>query len=182
VLRTDRQHRGEADRRVHGIAPADPVPEPEHVGRVDAELGHLRDVRRDRDEMPGHGLGIARALDKPGARALGLGHGLQLREGLGRNDEQCSPPGRDRGWASGQIRAIHRWNTNRNVRGAFTVVLERLVGQSPARGRSPDADVDDGRDPLAGVAGHAPLRTRAAKPAIGRARRGPEERRSPPST
>jgi hypothetical protein len=44
AIRADGEHRREADRRVHGIAPADPVPELEHVGRVDAELGHLRGI------------------------------------------------------------------------------------------------------------------------------------------
>ena len=69
VLGSDGQHGRETNRRVHGIAPADPVPELEHVGRVDTELGHLRGIRRDRDEVPSHGPGIAaEALEQPVAR------------------------------------------------------------------------------------------------------------------
>ena len=42
VVGADREHRREADRRIHRVAAADPVPEAEHVGGVDAELRHLR--------------------------------------------------------------------------------------------------------------------------------------------
>ena len=49
----DGDHRREPDRRVHRVAPADPVPEREHVGGVDAELRHLLGVGRDGDEMLG---------------------------------------------------------------------------------------------------------------------------------
>ena len=47
----DREHRREADRRVHRVAAADPVPEAEHVLRVDAEPRDLVGVRRDGDEV-----------------------------------------------------------------------------------------------------------------------------------
>ena len=40
LLRPDRHHRRQADGRVHRVAAADPVPEAEHVGGVDAELRH----------------------------------------------------------------------------------------------------------------------------------------------
>src|SRR5262249_17905631 len=36
VIRADRNHRRKADRRIHRIAPADPVPETEHVGCINA--------------------------------------------------------------------------------------------------------------------------------------------------
>ena len=39
-FRADRNHRGEPNRRVHRVAPTHPVPELEHVGRIDAELLH----------------------------------------------------------------------------------------------------------------------------------------------
>ena len=51
VLGADREHRREADRRVHRVAAADPVPEPEHVGGVDAELRDLGGVGRHGDEV-----------------------------------------------------------------------------------------------------------------------------------
>ena len=56
VLRADGQHRGKADGRIHRVTPADPVPESEHVGGVNAELRHFRGVGRNSHEMPGHGL------------------------------------------------------------------------------------------------------------------------------
>ena len=56
VVRADGEHGREADRRVHRVAAADPVPEAEHVGGVDAELGHLAGIGRDGDEVLGDGL------------------------------------------------------------------------------------------------------------------------------
>ena len=59
IIRADGQHRREADGRIHGVAPANPIPEPEHVGGIDAELRHFRRVRRDRDKMLGDRLFVA---------------------------------------------------------------------------------------------------------------------------
>jgi hypothetical protein len=39
VVGADGDHGAKADGGVHGVASADPVPEAEHVGGVDAELG-----------------------------------------------------------------------------------------------------------------------------------------------
>ena len=55
IVRADGDHGREPDRRIHRIAPADPVPEAEHIGRVDAELRHLLRIGRDSDEMLGDG-------------------------------------------------------------------------------------------------------------------------------
>ena len=41
IVGADRDHRREADGRIHRVTAADPVPEPEHVRRVDAELAHF---------------------------------------------------------------------------------------------------------------------------------------------
>ena len=49
--RTDRDDERGADGRVDGVAAADPVPEAERVGGVDAEVGDLVERRRDRDEV-----------------------------------------------------------------------------------------------------------------------------------
>ena len=38
IVRADGDHGGQADGGIHGVAAADPVPEAEHVGGVDAEL------------------------------------------------------------------------------------------------------------------------------------------------
>src|SRR5215472_252748 len=41
MVGTDGQHRGKANRRIHGVAPADPIPEFKHVGRIDPEFSYL---------------------------------------------------------------------------------------------------------------------------------------------
>ena len=53
ALGADGQHRRQADRRVHRVAPADPLPEAEHVVGVDPELRHLLGVGGDRHEVLG---------------------------------------------------------------------------------------------------------------------------------
>ena len=55
IVRADRDHGGEADRRVHRVAAAYPVPELEHIGGVDAELLHFFGIGRDGDKMFGYG-------------------------------------------------------------------------------------------------------------------------------
>ena len=60
-----------------------PVPEAEHIRRINAERGDLFRVSRNRHEMFCHRLGIsAKALEEPIASALRVGHGLERREGL----------------------------------------------------------------------------------------------------
>ena len=41
VVGADRDHRRQADGRIHRVTAADPVPEPKHVRRVDAEFAHF---------------------------------------------------------------------------------------------------------------------------------------------
>ena len=53
-LRSDRDHQREADRRVVGVAATNPVPELEHVDRVDPELPHFGGIRRERHEVLRH--------------------------------------------------------------------------------------------------------------------------------
>ena len=55
VFGADGDHGRQADRRIHRVAAADPVPEAEHVGGVDAELAHRLGVGRERDEVLGDG-------------------------------------------------------------------------------------------------------------------------------
>ena len=56
VIRADGHHRRKSDRRIHGVASADPIPEPEHVGGINAELGHFRRIGRYRNKMLGDRL------------------------------------------------------------------------------------------------------------------------------
>ena len=83
----DGDHEGEADGGGEGVAAADPIPETEHVGLVDAELLDLGGVGADGDEVRGDG-GLAEALDEPGAGGVGVGHRLLGGEGLGGDDEE----------------------------------------------------------------------------------------------
>ncbi len=70
VVRADGEHGGEADGRVHGVAAADPVPEAEHVGGVDAELGDFFGVGGDGDEVFGDGGLSSPSLSSAHSRAV----------------------------------------------------------------------------------------------------------------
>ena len=150
IVRPDGEHGREADGRIHGIAPADPIPEAEHVGRVDAELRHLLRVGGDGDEMlGGGGLLALEAGQQPVARGMRVGHGLERGEGLGGDDEQ----------RLGGIEIVHRLGEVGAVdigdeaegHGPLAVVLQRFVGHDGAEIRSADADIDDIADALAGM-------------------------------
>ena len=67
VLRPDRDHGGQPDGGQHRVTPADPVPETEHVGRIDAEVADLAGIGRDGDEMPGDSLFVAQGGQAPTA-------------------------------------------------------------------------------------------------------------------
>src|SRR5580704_14296889 len=51
VLWADGNHGRKADCRIHGIAPANPVPETKHVGGIDSELRHFCSIGGDRNKM-----------------------------------------------------------------------------------------------------------------------------------
>src|SRR5262249_51454029 len=44
IIRADRNHCRRPNARTQRIAPADPVPEPEHIGCINAELRHFRRI------------------------------------------------------------------------------------------------------------------------------------------
>ena len=151
VFRPDGQHRREADCGVHGIPPADPVPEPEHIGGVDAELGNPRGIRRNGREMLCHGLDVAaKTHEQPVTCTLSVGHRLQRREGLGRDDEQrfCRV---ELACRFHEIRAVDVGDKPER-QGAVAIVLERLVGHHGPQVRPADPDIDDVANALAGVA------------------------------
>ncbi len=84
AVRADGEHGRKADRRIHGVASANPVPEPEHILGIDPEPRYRFAIRRDRDEVPGHGLDIAaEARETPVPGASGVCHRFQGREGFG---------------------------------------------------------------------------------------------------
>ena len=54
---TDCDHEGQPDGGVHRVAPADPIPEAEHVVGVDPERCDLGGVGRHGNEVGCHGIG-----------------------------------------------------------------------------------------------------------------------------
>jgi len=161
VFRPDRDDIGQADCRVDRVAAADPVPEPEGVLRIDAELGNLLEVGRYGHEMPADGLGpgLVRVVDdatglqrvqQPVLGHPGVGHGLQGGEGLGRHDEQHGL-GVD---VMGGLVDVGRIDIadEAALEAGLLVGLERLVDHDGAQMGAADSDVDDGADRLAGDA------------------------------
>ena len=148
LLRTDVDHQRQPDRRVDRVAPADPVPEPEHVGGVDPELGHPLGVGRHGDEVIADGV-LAERVDQPTPRGAGVGQRLDRAERLGGDDEQrrrrieCLQRGVD----VGAVDVRHEV-------GAQARMPEG--GQRTRRHRRPevgaaDADVDDVGDAVVGA-------------------------------
>ena len=89
VVRTEGDHVGEADGGIHRIAAPYPIPEAEHVGGVDAELGDLLGICGDGDEVLGDGgLVTTQTGERPLAGRGGIGHCLQRGKGLGGNDKE----------------------------------------------------------------------------------------------
>src|SRR4030095_735375 len=88
VVWTDGEQRRQADGWVHRVAATDPIPEPEHVCRVDAEFAYLRRIGRDGDEMLRHCLGVTESPQSPVTGGVCVGHGFKGREGLRGEDEQ----------------------------------------------------------------------------------------------
>ena len=147
--RADGQHRGEADRRIHRVTAAHPVPEAEHVGRVDPEGGHLGGVGRDGHEVPGHRRGVTERGDRPGPGRASVGERLLGGEGLGRDDEQ-GLGGVEAVHGLGEVGAVH---VGDEPEGEFPVGVmpQRRVGHDRAEIRAANPDIDDCSDPLARV-------------------------------
>ena len=104
-LRSDGDHQRQPDRRVEAVAPADPVPEPEHVLGVDPELGDLVRVGRHGDEV------LARRHPSPSASTsqaravLRVGQGLDGGERLRATMNSVSAGSRSRS-ASADVGAV----------------------------------------------------------------------------
>ena len=153
VLHAQIDHDRQADRRPQRIAPANPIPELEHVGGIDAELAHPFGIGRNRDEVPRHCCLIAQFPHQPGTRGVGVGHGFLSGEGLGSNDEQ----GAFRvavGQHMADMGAIDIGDEV-HAQGRITIGFERLADHLRAKIGPPDTDVDHVADALAGMA--APL-------------------------
>ncbi len=88
AVHADSQRNGQSDCRPEGITPADPIPEAEHVLRIDTERDDPGFIGGHRDEVVGDRRLAAQGLHQPGPGAVGVRHGLHGREGLGGNHEQ----------------------------------------------------------------------------------------------
>ena len=149
LRRPDGEHQRQANRRVHRIAPADPVPEAEHVGWGDAELRDPLGVGRYGHEVPGHSALVAKLRHTPGTRCFGVGQCLQRGKGLRADDEQ----------RFGSIQTACRLDDVGGVdvrdelatQIALAVVLERFVPHHRPEVGAADADIDDVPDAFAGV-------------------------------
>ncbi len=59
IVAANGNHGRKPDRRIHRVASADPIPESEHVRRIDPELRHFLRICRNGNEMSGHTLWVA---------------------------------------------------------------------------------------------------------------------------
>jgi hypothetical protein len=167
VVGADCDHGREADRRFHGVAPADPIPEAEHIGGVDAKFAYSIGVGGNCDKVFGYGLLIAKGVDQPCAGTVGVGHGFEGCKGFGRDDEQGFS-GVEIAGCFGEVGAI---NVGDKAEGEFAlaVMAQGLVGHYWAKVGATNADIDDVADAFAGVA--EPL---AAADAVGEIAHGVE--------
>ncbi len=125
MIRPDRHHHRQPDRRTQRVPPTHPVPELEHVARIDPELAHRLRVRRHRHKVPRHRRRIPQRRQAPRPRRTRIRHRLFRREGLRRHNEQrlrrIQPP-----HALRKVCAIHIGNkAHRQV--ALAVRLQRFV-------------------------------------------------------
>jgi len=161
IVRAERNGQRRADGGVDGIAPADPVPEAEGVGRVDPEGRHLVEGCRHRNEMLADrvrvhalgavdGAGVAELAQQPFAGHPRVGEGLERREGLGGDDEQRG----GRVQVCGLLEHVRRVDVGDEaaLESVLHVRLERLVDHDRAEVGAADADVHDGLDLGAGNA------------------------------
>ena len=153
-----------ADRGVDRVAAADPVPEPERVGRVDAEVGHLVEGRRDRHEVLGHGRRrLASASIAPDARRASSSQALQSRALVSvssvpkvlLDDDEQRGLGLQVGQRGGRVGRVDVGDEPALQLGV-PVGGEGLVGHHRAEVGAADPDVHDRPDPLAGDPGPRP--------------------------
>ena len=158
VVAADREHQRETDCARERVASADPVPETEHILRVDTERGDFLRGRRNGDKvLRDGGLGVslleARLLrlgKEPVLRGERVGHRLLRREGLGRDDEQGLVR-LHRAERLGEVRRVDVGDEE-ELHVALRVGRERDVRHDGTEIGAADADVDDVLDALAGEA------------------------------
>ena len=160
-LGSELDHERQADGRVDRVAAADPVPEPEGVVGVDAEVGDLGQGGRDGDEVVGDRVGLRRIRPVDGSgcfeprpqpvpREAGVGEGLERGEGLRGDDEERRLGVEPLGLLGhvGRVDVRHEPSLDAGI----GIWLQRGRDHDRAEVRAADADVDDVGDLLAGHA------------------------------
>lgn len=154
TIHTQIQGNGQADGRPQGITPPHPVPEYEHVARVDAEVTHLGLVGGHRHEMPGDGRLIPQMFQQPGPGAMGVGQGLLSGERLGGDDEQGGlrvHPGQ----GLGQMGTIHVGD-EMHGQALMAIGAQGLADHQRPQIRATNPNVHHMADGLPGMAGPGP--------------------------
>ena len=127
------------------VPAAHPVPEPEHVGRVDAELGDPLGVGGDRDEVLGHRV-LAGAAARRAASA-GRPSALVSVSSVVKVLDETTNSVVGRVQVAGLLGDVGRVDVGHEPAGrsAVAVVLQRLVRHHRAEVGAADADVDHRR-------------------------------------
>ena len=139
----DRDHGGETDRRVHGVAATDPIPEAELPG--DSKRSYRLVVRRDGNHLHAH-TRLPQGIDQPGTDTCGVHHGLDRGERLRRNDDQacCRIDLLQHSLHIGWI------DVRDEVEGQCWIdeLTQCLIGHRRPKIGSTDTDIDDRREPF----------------------------------
>ena len=146
ILKSDRERDTQPDRAPQRVAAADPVPEFEHVVRIDSERLDRLAVRRERDEMLRDRLDVAELLEEPALRRFRVRHGLLRRKRLRSDDKE----------RRFRIQLLERLDDVRSVdvrnevrRDIRLVGRERLANHARPEVGAADPDIDDVRNRLA---------------------------------
>ena len=132
ITQRDRQ----ADRAPQRVAPADPVPELEHVRGVDAERATSFAFVDSATKCFATAASSFELLEQPRARARRVRDRLLRRERLARDDEQRAAP--DRGRFSVSTRCVPSTFDTKCARSPRLPVRPQRLGRpSPGRGREP---------------------------------------------
>ena len=150
IGRANRNHQRKPNSGIVGVAPADPIPEAEHIVGIDAEGLHPFGVGGDRDEVTLHRR-FAERVDQPAAAGVGIRQRLHGGEGLAADDEERLRRVEIAQRLVGVVAVDVADEPAFDLRGPE--VAQRLVGHGGPEVAAADPDVDDGRDALAGRAG-----------------------------